>query len=217
MFLRKKFVVIKTQGLYYNSLIFLFNLFDISHMGRLQLLGPDAERFLDAMVTRRIADMKPGQVRYALVCNDAGGILDDVLVYRLSTDSTPASDEAPTYQVVVNASNRAKIVDWFTSRLTENSTRLRDVTRETAMIAIQGPRAVEVTSRLFRANVDQLKRYRAVITEQFGKVSGIAKGAKRSQRRFGGTLEPFVKVRLAFRERPRSDLAFIERWKKREG
>jgi DNA repair protein RecO (recombination protein O) len=49
------------------------------------------------------------------------------------------------------------------------------------------------------------------ITEQFGKVSGIAKGAKRSQRRFGGTLEPFVKVRLAFRERPRSDLAFIER------
>ncbi len=49
------------------------------------------------------------------------------------------------------------------------------------------------------------------ITEKFGKVSGIAKGAKRSQRRFAGTLEPFIKVRLAFRDRPRSDLAFIER------
>jgi DNA repair protein RecO (recombination protein O) len=49
------------------------------------------------------------------------------------------------------------------------------------------------------------------ITEEFGKVSGIAKGAKRSQRRFAGTLEPFVKVRLAFRDRPRSDLAFIDR------
>lgn len=49
------------------------------------------------------------------------------------------------------------------------------------------------------------------ITEEFGKVSGIAKGAKRSQRRFGGTLEPFMKVRLAFRDRPRSDLAFIDR------
>ena len=49
------------------------------------------------------------------------------------------------------------------------------------------------------------------ITEDFGKVSGIAKGAKRSQRRFAGTLEPFVKVRLAFTSRPRSELAFVDR------
>src|SRR5690606_24662990 len=57
-------------------------LFDISHMGRLEIHGEDAARFLDCMVTRRIADMKPGQIRYGLVCNPEGGILDDVLVYR---------------------------------------------------------------------------------------------------------------------------------------
>lgn len=54
-------------------------------------------------------------------------------------------------------------------------------------------------------------RIATFITEDFGKVSGIAKGAKRSQRRFAGTLEPFVKIRMAFRSRPRSDLAFIDR------
>ena len=61
-------------------------LFDISHMGRLRFFGPDAARFLDATVTRRVTDMRPGQVRYGLVCNDRGGILDDVLVYRLAAD-----------------------------------------------------------------------------------------------------------------------------------
>ncbi len=55
--------------------------FDISHMGRLDFVGPQAAQFLDTVVTRRVADLKPNQIRYALVCNDDGGILDDVLVY----------------------------------------------------------------------------------------------------------------------------------------
>src|SRR5437868_3457141 len=83
--------------------------FDISHMGRLELFGPDAATFLDALVTRRVTDMKPGQVRYSLVCDQEGGILDDVLVYRPAAN--PLIDhEAPAFRVVVNASNRAKIL-----------------------------------------------------------------------------------------------------------
>ena len=84
--------------------------FDISHMGRLRFFGPEAARFLDASVTRRVTDMRPGQIRYGLVCNDRGGILDDVLVYRLAVDE-PVDDDTPMFQVVVNASNRAKIVE----------------------------------------------------------------------------------------------------------
>ena len=72
--------------------------------------APGAEAFLDRLVTRRVADMKPGQIRYALVTNDAGGILDDVLVYRLALD---ARSGAPYYLLVVNASNREKICDWL--------------------------------------------------------------------------------------------------------
>src|SRR4029077_7245168 len=59
-------------------------LFDVSHMGRIRFEGPDCEQFLDRIVTRRVAGMRPGQIRYALVTNDEGGILDDVLVYRLA-------------------------------------------------------------------------------------------------------------------------------------
>ena len=55
--------------------------FDISHMGRLQFCGRNVAQFLDSVVTRRVTDLKPNQVRYALVCNETGGILDDVLVY----------------------------------------------------------------------------------------------------------------------------------------
>ena len=61
-------------------------LFDVSHMGRLRFIGNNVTEFLDGLVTRRIADMPPGQVRYSLVTNDQGGILDDVLVYRLADD-----------------------------------------------------------------------------------------------------------------------------------
>ncbi len=122
-------------------------LFDISHMGRLQFFGPDTAKFLDSVVTRRVTDMKLGQVRYALVCNQQGGILDDVLVYRLMGDTSEAqSDDAPSFQVVINASNRQKIVEWFMRRLPDYATRLADVTAETAMIAVQGPKAVALVA-----------------------------------------------------------------------
>ena len=91
--------------------------------------------------------MRPGQIRYGLVCNDGGGILDDVLVYRLAADE-PVDDDTPTFQVVVNATNRAKIVDWFGRRLPDYATRLDDVTTATAMIAVQGPRAVRLVAPL---------------------------------------------------------------------
>jgi len=132
--------------------------FDISHMGRLQVFGPDAARFLDAAVTRRITEMRPGQIRYALVCNDKGGILDDVLVYRLADDEPP-DDDTPTHQLVVNASNRAKIVDWFQRRLPDYAARLADVTTETAMIAVQGPLAVRLLEPLVDCDLTAMRYY----------------------------------------------------------
>ena len=132
--------------------------FDISHMGRLRFFGPEAARFLDASVTRRVTDMRPGQIRYGLVCNDRGGILDDVLVYRLAADQ-PVDDDTPMFQVVVNASNRAKIVEWFGRRLPDYATRLDDVTTATAMIAVQGPRAVRLMAPLVECDLSTMRYY----------------------------------------------------------
>ena len=119
---------------------------DISHMGRLRFEGPGAAVFLAELLTRRVADMELGQIRYSLVTNDQGGILDDVLVgyYRNAHGQ-------PFYVVVVNAGNRQKIVDWVRAHLPPERAEapgqeviFTDVSRLWAMLAIQGPRSVEI-------------------------------------------------------------------------
>jgi aminomethyltransferase len=79
--------------------------------------------------------MKPGQARYGLVCNQAGGILDDVLVYRFDA----------FWMMVVNASNREKIVDWIDKQRGKHQARVTDRTLDWAMLAVQGPKAATVT------------------------------------------------------------------------
>ena len=126
--------------------------FDVSHMGRLRITGRHARKFLDRVCTRLILGMERGQVRYSLVCNERGGVRDDVLVYCYDEDD---------YMMVVNASNRLKILDWFRAiKERENLTfSMDDVTAETAMAAIQGPKVMELVAG-FSREIPTLKRYR---------------------------------------------------------
>jgi aminomethyltransferase len=117
--------------------------FDISHMGRLTFSGANVSAFLDAILTRRVVDLKPTQIRYSLICNEQGGILDDVLVYG----GTP--DGARRYTLVVNASNRDKILDWLSGNRLNAGVSVEDATSGTAMFAVQGPRAIELATELF--------------------------------------------------------------------
>ena len=139
-------------------------LFDISHMGRLRFRGPDALRFLDFVLTRRVHSMRPGQIRYALVVNDAGGILDDVLVYALV-----APDGSVDWRLVVNASNRLKLLEWFEQHRKGFDVAIEDQTLATAMVAIQGPKAVELAQRVLDAEkladgrIGDLKYYTGVV------------------------------------------------------
>jgi aminomethyltransferase len=127
-------------------------LFDISHMGRLTFEGQEAEGFLQKIFTNDVAAMKPGQARYGLICNESGGILDDVLVYRL-----------PKYwMMVVNASNRDKILGWIEKHRPMTGMAIKDRTHDWAMIAIQGPRAVAVTAPIM-PEPQKLKYYYAEV------------------------------------------------------
>lgn len=137
---------------------------DISHMGRLRFEGPGAEVFLAELLTRRVGDLKLGQIRYSLVTNDAGGILDDVLVGLYHN-----AYGQPFYMVVVNASNREKIVRWVREHLPpERANRpgeeviFSDLTRLWAMFAIQGPRAVEVLQPLIDHDLESMRYYKGV-------------------------------------------------------
>jgi aminomethyltransferase len=140
-------------------------LFDISHMGRLRFEGPRADQLLDHLLTRRVSDMRPGMVRYSLMCQEEGGILDDVLIANLESPSS-----RQYFLLVVNASNRAKILKWIQPHHAEfPDVELRDVTESTAMISVQGPRAAAIIERLFNAEVGALKYYRAVVSNQMSK------------------------------------------------
>ncbi|EMI55393.1 glycine cleavage system aminomethyltransferase T [Rhodopirellula sallentina SM41] len=140
-------------------------LFDVSHMGRLRFDGDDAAKFLDHVLTRRVADLPVGGVRYSMVCNAEGGVLDDVLVSHLETPS-----ERRFHLLVVNASNRQKILKWIEPHLADfPSVTMSDRTELTAMIAVQGPMAIEITKKLFSFDPSRLKNYQARITDQFAK------------------------------------------------
>ncbi len=135
---------------------------DISHMGRLRFEGPGAAEFLAGLLTRRVADMVLGQIRYSLVTNDKGGILDDVLIGYYHDECGQ-----PFYVMVVNASNRQKIIRWTAAHLPCELAERRgreivwsDVTRLWAMFAIQGPRSLELLQPLVDVDLASLKCYR---------------------------------------------------------
>jgi aminomethyltransferase len=122
-------------------------LFDISHMGRIEFQGPDACRFLDCIVTRRVTELAAGGIRYSLITNAAGGILDDVLVYR---QAAPDS-----YLLVVNAGNRGKILQWLDDQRSDLPAGIspekfdwHDRTEATVMLALQGPEALAIAQDL---------------------------------------------------------------------
>ncbi len=133
-------------------------LFDVSHMGRLWFSGADVESALDALTTRRIAGVAGGKIRYSLLTNDEGGILDDVLVYHLT-----GIDSQPFYMMVVNASNRAKIVAWLTEKFGDAAA-LEDRTAATAMIAVQGPKANAEVVKLTDLDPASLGNYEGATT-----------------------------------------------------
>ncbi len=140
-------------------------LFDVSHMARLRFEGPRAVSLLDHVLTRRVDDMRPGQVRYSLICNADGGILDDVLVSFLESPSG-----RQFYVLVVNAGNHLKITKWLQPHLAEYpDVVFSDVTTKTAMIALQGPQASTIIQRLFPEKADKiagLRYYRSLVTRQ---------------------------------------------------
>ena len=132
-------------------------MFDVSHMGRIWFHGDSQEigQWLDSLTTRRVAGIAPGKIRYSLMCNEQGGILDDVLVYYL-----PGANGAdPFWMMVCNASNRAKIVAWLEDHIGDHAIKLDDRTESTAMIAVQGPGANSIVAKLASVDPDSLGYY----------------------------------------------------------
>lgn len=153
-------------------------LFDISHMGRLSFSGTGALDFLQHVQTNNATTMKDGQVRYGLVCNAEGGIRDDVLTYRWPDG----------WSMVVNASNREKILAHFAALMAGRDVQVQDQTESTCMVALQGPKAVEMCKGMFDLDPGTLKYYFAAPTRY--------KGAQCVVSRTGYTGEDGIEVML---------------------
>ena len=142
-------------------------LFDVSHMGRLTVEGPDAAAFLRSLVTYDVARIAVGEGHYAVICRDDGGILDDVYVFR------PGEERL---LVVVNAANAQRIGEWARARLRQGSRAvLMDRQTETAMLALQGPEAAAHLGALAPAVAQSLAARHCTEVELEGTIAFISR------------------------------------------
>lgn len=133
-------------------------LFDVSHMGEFMLSGEGVEDFLSKLTTGDIRALADGQAVYTFMCYENGGVVDDLLVYRIG---------AGQYMLVVNAGNIDKDAQWINSHLPE-SVQFRDVSEGTALIALQGPASLEILKQVCaEPALDELKPFHFIATNAF--------------------------------------------------
>ncbi len=126
-------------------------IFDVSHMGRYAVRGPGALAFLQSVHSNDIGALKIGQAHYGLLCNERGGVVDDVIVYRRGEDY---------FWTVVNAGNLAKDWEWLAAHKPANAT-LTDESAEWALIALQGPQALDILRRFTDLDFARIPYYHA--------------------------------------------------------
>ncbi len=135
-------------------------LFDVSHMGEATVVGPDAEAFLNYVLTNDVSTMDDGKALYSLMCHPNGGVVDDLLVYRKA---------AGDYLLCLNASNVDKDIAWLSKEAAAFDVTLEDVYDTFGLIALQGPKAFEILGDISSVDLSGLAYYRFME----GEIAGV--------------------------------------------
>jgi aminomethyltransferase len=125
-------------------------IFDTSHMGRTLVKGEEAERYLNYIVTNDVSSLEQYGGMYTVMCRPKGGIVDDLILYKLSSEE---------FLFVFNASNREKDFNWLKKNTKGFDVKLENVSDKMAMIAVQGPKAQEIVSKFTEKNLDEVNRF----------------------------------------------------------
>ncbi len=125
-------------------------LFDVTHMGRALITGPEATRYLEYVLPTRMSKLAMGAGTYSVFCTDQGGIDDDLFVFRRSENE---------YYMVVNASNRAKDFAWMRRHNKGFDVQVNDISDTTPMFAVQGPKAISILQQLTSTNLSLVSRF----------------------------------------------------------
>lgn len=124
-------------------------MFDVSHMGEIEVRGPQALELVQLVTTNDASKLDYGQAQYSVMCREDGGAIDDCIVYRLKD----------SYMIVVNASNRNKDRDWIYHHAQKFDVEVTDRSDEVALIAVQGPRAEKILKGLTDTNLEAIRYY----------------------------------------------------------
>ncbi len=141
-------------------------IFDVSHMGRVLLHGPDADKLLEYLLPTNASTQGVGKSFYTLLLNEKGGIVDDLIVLKYGGND---------YMLVVNAANKEKDIKHIQDRSNGSNVELQDITANSTMIAVQGPQAEQKLQPMTQLDLEQLKRFRCAMTSVLGHKSTISR------------------------------------------
>lgn len=142
-------------------------IFDVSHMGSFIIRGKQAEEWMDHVTSNAVKNLKVGQAQYSCLPNTSGGIVDDLILYRLTEDQCAEGEKA--YMMVVNASNISKDWNWIHEHKGNFEAKSINISDNTALIAVQGPKAEMLLQQLTAVKLDEIPYYHF----KKGNVSGI--------------------------------------------
>lgn len=134
--------------------------FDVSHMGEFIVKGKEATAFLQSATTNDVSKLQPGDVQYSCMPNKKGGIVDDLLVYRLDDDPEMTEAGVQTYMLVVNASNETKDWRWLKRLARGFDVKMQNISAKTGLIAVQGPKTAEALQKLTDVDLGSIKYYK---------------------------------------------------------
>lgn len=140
-------------------------LFDISHMGQVLVTGPDAVRTLNALFTSDISQVAEGRACYTLMLNESGGIIDDLIVYRIGAEA---------YLVIVNCGNRTTDLEWLSAHR-QGRTTITEISQGRSILAVQGPLSCRALEQLLDARVTSLGRFEIAPIRTMGPEACIAR------------------------------------------
>lgn len=162
-------------------------LFDVSHMGEISVTGPEAEKFVDYLVTNNVKKMNNSQVMYSLMCYPNGGVVDDLLVYKYNTEK---------YMLVVNASNIDKDFAWIVENGKSFNVELVNLSEKIAQLALQGPKAEEILQKLTSFDLSTIKFFYFAETEINGQNAIVSRTGYTGEDGFEVYLAPEAAVAL---------------------
>lgn len=143
-------------------------MFDIDHMGQVEVIGPDAEAYVNQVLSYDVTQMKMLDAHYTIICYPDGTCVDDAFVYKL-----PHEKYGHYFFIAINASNRFKDVAWLKAHQRGYDLTVTDISDETYMMAFQGPKAPAILNRLAEADVEAAPRFTAVQTKLLGDVPAL--------------------------------------------